>query len=130
MSALPSPLKSPTPTTCQFRSETVGREGLLRIVPPFISQISFCPLPRLRHSKSPFPSPLKSPHPTTCQSRSETVGREGLLRIVPPFISHSSFCPVRRSRHTTSLLPSPFRSQETAAWAAPENNTATTITHQ
>ena len=66
MSDLPSPLKSPVPSTCQLGP------GLEPTAPPpigfvpFISQIAAWPL-SFCHRMSALPSPLKSPVPSTCQ---------------------------------------------------------------
>src|SRR5258707_10488823 len=67
MSLLPSPLKSPVPTTDQVVG-TFPTPAVLgfKTVVPFISQIATLPLVS-RQSMSHLPSPLKSPGPTTDQ---------------------------------------------------------------
>src|SRR5215467_6706529 len=67
MSHLPSPLKSPVPTTDQLVG-TFPTPAVLgfKTVVPFISQIATLPLVS-RQRMSDLPSPLKSPVPTTDQ---------------------------------------------------------------
>src|SRR5207249_1319873 len=87
MSALPSPLKSPTPTIFQLRSVTVWMLPLLTMVAPFMNQTAFCPVLLLRHRMSAFPSPSRSPTPTIAQCVSDTVEVSAALLRVPPFMN-------------------------------------------
>src|ERR1700691_381187 len=111
MSAMPSPLKSPTPTTDQLVG-TLPRPELLgfKIVVPFISQIDKSPVVS-RHRMSAMPSPLKSPTPTTDQLVG-TLPRPELLgfKIVVPFISQIDKSPAV-SRQRMSAKPSPLKSR-------------------
>src|SRR5467141_2322370 len=66
------PLNPPTPAIVQLGSASVGRNALLAIVTPFISQMQFCPLLLLRHRISAWPSPSKSPMPATTHAGSAT----------------------------------------------------------
>src|SRR5438552_2820957 len=67
MSALPSPLKSPAPLTCQAGPGLLPIAAAERMVLPFISQMPDLPL-SFCHRMSALPSPLKSPAPLTCQA--------------------------------------------------------------
>src|ERR1700722_13913625 len=107
-SAMPSPLKSPVPTTDQ----TVGTKPSdvdERTCVPFISQIATLPLVS-RHRMSALPSPLTSPIPTidhamgTCETCD--VAR---FRTWVPFISQIATLPLV-SRQAMSLLASPSKS--------------------
>src|SRR5215467_1745012 len=74
-SACPSPLKSPTPTTCHSgehpEPQVRERLGVAMTLPwPSSSHSTRAPLFALNHSTSAYPSPLKSPTPAT--SGSET----------------------------------------------------------
>src|ERR1700683_495682 len=90
MSALPSPLKSPTPSTVHAVEgpATVAFEATVP-VPGVMNQICSCPVERLRKSMSEVPSPLKSPMPTM-------VHVVGLLpsttcdAMLPPLMYHTS----------------------------------------
>src|SRR5438552_5800972 len=63
MSDLPSPLKSPTPSTIQ--GDMLPKPTLLTTAPPFISHRATLPLVGFRHRMSDLPSPLKSPTAAT-----------------------------------------------------------------
>src|SRR5438046_2250925 len=84
---------------------------LLEWVVPFMSQIEFSPVARLRHRMSDLPSPSKSPAPAMLQLRSVTVGIAALLEIVVPFMSQIEFSPVVLLRHRISDMPSPLKSR-------------------
>src|SRR6516165_4095732 len=69
-SACPSPLKSPTPTTCHGgehpEPQVMERMGFASTLPsPSSSHSLSCPVLALNQSTSACPSPLKSPTPTT-----------------------------------------------------------------
>src|SRR5437867_13192964 len=119
MSALPSPLKSPTPRIVQWASLTGVMSALLARLEPVISQMAFCPVAASRHRRSALPSPLKSPMPATVQSVSAT----GLVSEVPvtvvPLMNQMAFCPVLVLRHRMSAVPSPLKSCFTTAAASP-----------
>src|SRR5215467_10195356 len=70
-SANPSPLKSPTPTTCHGgehpEPQPAARPGnAMTLLCPSNSHTSNAPVSVLNQSTSANPSPLKSPAPTTC----------------------------------------------------------------
>src|SRR5215831_104023 len=70
-SAYPSPLKSPTPTTCHCgehpEPQVLERIGVAMTLPwPSSSHSLRSPALPLNQSTSAYPSPLKSPTPTTC----------------------------------------------------------------
>src|SRR2546427_775980 len=67
MSALPSPLKSPTLTSTQVAAVLHVAHRLLVKVLPVDCPIHHCPLSRARPTMSIFPSPLKSPTLTSTQ---------------------------------------------------------------
>src|SRR5882724_12037766 len=104
------PLNPPTPAIVQLGSASVGRNALLAIVTPFISQMQFCPLLGLRHTMSALPSPAKSPIFTTAQFLSGTDCINELLETDDPFISQMEFSPVSVLRHRISEWPSPSKS--------------------
>ena len=85
MSDLPSPLKSPTPATCQAvsarPSATLVRPAGAVHQPDRDSAVA------LRQRMSDLPSPLKSPVPTICQACRRDRGRRGVGPTVAPFIS-------------------------------------------
>src|ERR1700691_1017777 len=112
MSAMPSPLKSPTPTTVQLVATVPTPELLgLRMVVPFISQIATAPVVVLRASMSAMPSPLKSPVPTIDQAVDTLPSAELLgFKIVVPLISQIDKSPAV-SRQRMSALPAPLKSR-------------------
>src|SRR5579864_7962632 len=82
-SVLPSPLKSPTPTTCQFKSGTVPAR-LPEGVAPFISHTTTSPVDEFHQKMSDLPSLLTSPTPTICQFNG-TVATVAEVKIVATF---------------------------------------------
>src|SRR5882762_3715853 len=109
MSDLPSALKSPTPAMLQLGSVIVANTAPPESVVPFMSQIAFSPVARLRHRMSHLPSPSKSPTPAILQLRSNPA--TGALTVsVPPFMSQTVFSPVVLLRHRMSDLRSPLKS--------------------
>src|SRR5580704_3693934 len=87
MSPLPSPLKSPVPTTDQVvpTVATVAGEACR----PFMNQIAVVPVLPSRQSKSALPSPSKSRCATICQLV-VTVPSPPDCRIDEPFISQTA----------------------------------------
>src|SRR4030042_3648053 len=73
ISALLSPLKSPTSLICQFRSPTIPTPKSDEITAPFINHMATLPVVECRHRISAFPSPLKSPVSCICQPKSLTI---------------------------------------------------------
>src|SRR3974377_845158 len=67
MSALPSPLKSPTPWICQLEGTKAFKSIPVKPPEPFEFQIATSPFVAFRHRMSALPSPLKSPTPWICQ---------------------------------------------------------------
>src|SRR6266542_4262965 len=67
MSALPSPLWSPTSAMIHSRA-TAPSPVVLATVPPFISQMATTPVDEFRHRMSALPSPLKSLAAATVQA--------------------------------------------------------------
>src|SRR4051794_38000126 len=65
----PSPLKSPSASTFQFRSEipSIDPDPLMALGPLMI-HIRFSPVPLLRQTMSLYVSPLKSPTAATCHA--------------------------------------------------------------
>ena len=110
MSALPSPLKSPVPATCQPSPGFARAPPPMKLV-PFISQIARCVSSSVCQRMSALPSPLKSPVPATCQ-----VGRPGPAVAPPmklvPFITQIAGVPpsAPSSCQRMSALPSPLKS--------------------
>src|SRR6266568_4781446 len=113
MSALRSPLKSPTPAICQSSVGEPGEPKLL-MVSPFISQMMTSP-EVLRHRMSASPSPLKSPTPAICQSLVGVPGEPKLL-MASPFISQMTTSP-DALRHRMSALRSPLKSPQHSSLA-------------
>src|SRR5258708_2351448 len=112
MSARPSPLKSPTPATCQLGSTIIQELPPLLTTPPFAApeKSKIAPL-SLRQRMSLRPSPLKSPVPATCQLLSTLTQELSPLLTMPPFVDprKSKIAPfVFRKR--ISLCPSPLKS--------------------
>src|SRR5258705_13422106 len=87
MSALPSPSKPPTPTMCQFRSETVSTVEVLATLPPFMSHSWFWPVTLLCQRMSALPPPLKSATPATAQFGSVTAGVGGVRGVLSPLLT-------------------------------------------
>src|SRR2546430_14579745 len=85
-------------------------EEPVKVVAPFMSQIEFSPVARLRHRMSDLPSPSKSPTPAMLQLRSASVGMTPPPAMVVPFNSQIAFSPVVPLRHRMSDLPSPSNS--------------------
>src|SRR5215831_8123853 len=112
MSVLPSPSKSPVPTTVEPASASEPTATLLATAAPFICQIPVALDVPLRQRISDLPSPSKSPTPAIAQPRS-AFDRALLLAIAVPFISQIASSPVARLRHTMSDLPSPSKSART-----------------
>ena len=106
MSLMPSPLKSPVPSICQF-SGTLPSELAWRSTPSFMAQIAVLPA-SLRHNRSLLPSPLKSPVPAMVQLVG-TVPSELPCRIAVSFMSQIAVTPASL-RQTMSLMPSPLKS--------------------
>src|SRR5579862_6805735 len=113
MSALPSPLKSPTPAICQSLVTTPS-EAVLVTVSSFISHMSTSP-EVLRHRMSALRLPLNSPIPAICQSRLTVPSEPPETKLVS-FISHKSTSP-EVLRHRMSALPSPLKSRQHSVFA-------------
>src|SRR5258705_232211 len=113
MSDLPSPLKSPTPAMLQLRSVTAAMDAPLEIAAPFMNQIVFSPVARLRHRISDLPFPLKSPFPAMLQFGSGTAAIPSPTEFRSPFMNQTAFSPVVLLRHRMSDLPSPLKSRAT-----------------
>src|SRR6266446_6397479 len=111
MSALPSPLKSPTFTSTQV---TLGFHCPHRVVAkdePVLKAVHQEPPSSQRPVMSALPSPLKSP---TCTSTQVTAVDQRPHREVvnpaEPLESATHQLPVAASRPTTSGRPSPLKS--------------------
>src|SRR5262245_15661878 len=97
-SALPSPLKSPNPTTLQLVSNTLSTVAPPVCVVPSTYSIVSAPLPGLRYRMSPTPLPSKSATPT---GTSPYVVATWKLIQPPPM-------PVVPSCNCTTRLPSEY----------------------
>src|SRR6185369_16235954 len=114
ISSLPSPSKSPVPTTCQSVGTLVKALASLLAKPPVDWPSHSVNDPSsLRQMTSSLPSPLKSPVPATCQLVASTRQAFASLLVKPPLpspfasqsvIEPSSFCQMMSS------LPSPLKS--------------------
>src|SRR5215475_12193486 len=103
-SACPSPLKSPTPTTCHGGEHPAPQvrermEVAMTLPWPFSSHTPSPPVFALNQSTSACPSPLKSPTPTTCHGgehpEPQVMERMGVDMTLPwPSSSHSPSSPV------------------------------------
>src|ERR1700677_3904167 len=91
MSLLPSPLKSPVPSTCQLGPGLATTADWL-IWPPLISQTATLPL-SFCSAMSVLPSPLKSPTPSTCQE-GPGLATTSPDRSVAPCICHTATEPL------------------------------------
>src|SRR5688572_15114139 len=113
MSALPSPLKSPSPATFQARLVTPVTDWLCENWPERHSTLA--PVVLLRHRMSALPSPLKSPTPTGCQSIA-TLELPCAVALLAD--SQMVLVPELVLRQKTSALPSPLKSPLPAATQA------------
>src|SRR5215471_10624075 len=119
-SVCPSPLKSPTPTTCHGgeHPEPQVRErnwGAMTWPWPSSSHAPSWPLLALNQSTSVCPSPLKSPTPTTCHGgeHPEPRARERIVGAMTwpwPSSSHAPSWPLLALNQSTSVCPSPSKS--------------------
>ena len=110
MSALPSPVKSPTAPTVQPAGALADSGVVAVAVAPFISQRLVTPVVGLRHRMSDLPSPLKSPTPAICHGAPSWFGSIVVAVAVTPFIVHRLVSPAPWLRHRMSALPSPLKS--------------------
>src|SRR6266567_2240108 len=106
MSALPSPLKSPTPAIDQ--SVPVPMVLAETTLVPFINHIMTVPVDAWRHRMSALPSPLKSPTPAMDQSVPAPMVLAEITLV--PFINHIVTAPLDAWRHRMSDLPSALKS--------------------
>src|SRR5215471_13817876 len=119
-SACPSPLKSPTPTTCHGgehpEPQPAERPGnAMTLLWPSSSHTSNAPVSVLNQSTSANPSPLKSPTPTTRHGgehpEPQPAERPGnAMTLLWPSSSHTSNAPVSVLNQSTSANPSPLKS--------------------
>src|SRR6266542_6438350 len=110
ISALPSPLKSPTSAITQL----VGMAGSSKkfvTVSPSMSHSSTAPEEVFRHRMSALPSPLKSPTLAIVQvGPAMPTLTPGVLVTVPPFMNQMDTAPEVVFRQRRSALPSPLKS--------------------
>src|SRR5665213_1901967 len=100
MSCLPSPSKSATNCTDQFRSERRSFEAV--VVAPFISHALVVP-DVVRQMRSVLPSPSRSP---VCVTDFEVSVSRGVVdKAVSPFISAIDVCPPLLLFHNRSVVP-------------------------
>src|SRR5260370_28498655 len=111
MSALPSPLKSPTLTSTQVMFGFHCAHKLVVKLEPVLTPVHQLPPCKYRPVMSALPSPLKSPTLTSAQvTLGFQVSHREVVKPVDPLESPTYHCPVLRYRPTMSDLPSPLKS--------------------
>src|SRR5207244_3047170 len=112
MSALPSPLKSPTLTSTQVTvvGQAVPQGEEVKAVLPLETATHHRPVCCTRPTMSSLPSPLKSPTLTSTQLTAVGQLPQTLLLKDEPVDKATSHCPVAGLRPATSVLPSPLKS--------------------
>ena len=115
MSETPSPLKSPTPTTCQALLATVAVACCVPLLAE--RQIVFWPVAVLRHRMSETPSPLKSFLP---RNSGTTIARKvamiGMVMFMLRTLSDWFATPVARP----ATLTEGFAKLAISTWLSPD----------